>query len=349
MKNENEKKKAKKIILLASIALTLSLVTGATFAFFYANLKGETINEIFLPDAMVTYTEPGVGIASTVMSEEQGLKSSNYFEFTVKGEASGRTAIEYAVYLNALEGNTISPSDVHVFLTDEHDVPVGKYNNYPNQTYKFMNTNPDSEYESAEFYETFDGEGFFEGITGKIFLRDGTSQNYGTMQPSITEAIDYFLKDKFSATDNSEVTFNVVDYYGSNGESRTCKGYTIGTSNINRLLDKETCTSEWEYIKSEAKSDTLGGSTSLGETTTVDNVVLEDSFQLNTQKSSETRTYRLRYWLDENAIQEIDTTTKEEITPTKEEDGQSAIFKANETFKFKVNVYARQAKANSEG
>lgn len=114
--------------LLAFLGIT-SIMTGSTFALFSANLKGSKINEISSSQIVLSYEEGDTAIASGFMTDEYAMKNSNYYDFSINTVSNGDSMLDYYIYLEELEGNTISASKVRVYLSDENGNPLGKFKN----------------------------------------------------------------------------------------------------------------------------------------------------------------------------------------------------------------------------
>lgn len=114
--------------LLAFFGIT-SIMTGSTFALFSANLKGSKINEISSSQIVLSYEEGDAAIVSGFMTDEYAMKNNNYYDFSINTISDGDSMLDYYIYLEELEGNTIPSSRVRVYLSDENGNPLGKFKN----------------------------------------------------------------------------------------------------------------------------------------------------------------------------------------------------------------------------
>ena len=104
METENKKKmnKSKKTAIILAVILLL-LAVAASFAYYFAILKGENVNTAKMSRASLVYTEPKIGTETKQMSDYEGMKNSTPYEFTVSGNASGTTSLDYAIYIEEQE------------------------------------------------------------------------------------------------------------------------------------------------------------------------------------------------------------------------------------------------------
>ena len=152
IEEKNNKWYSNKKVLVSLITVLLVLVVGMAFAYYFAILRGENVNTALTGGASLIYTEPTNGVETIQASDYVGMTNENSYDFTISANASNTTRIEYGIYLEEVEGNTISPSDVRVFLTDQNNIPYdGFYTSFA--SYDSMNTFVDNE-GNFNFYDT---------------------------------------------------------------------------------------------------------------------------------------------------------------------------------------------------
>jgi len=127
MEEKREKWHANKKALTGVIVVLLIAVIGMAFAYYFAILKGDNVNTALTGGASLVYTEPTNGVETIQASDYVGMTNENSYDFSISANASISTRIEYVIYLEEEEGNTVSPSSVRLFLTDENNVPYGGF------------------------------------------------------------------------------------------------------------------------------------------------------------------------------------------------------------------------------
>lgn len=153
----------KKVVISLTILLAI-LVIGTAFAYYYAILKGENINTASMADASLIYTEPAEGIETKQMSDYDGMKSEESYDFTITGSSNGTTSIKYGIYAEEEVGNTIDASQIKVYLTDENDIPYGEYVESVDETWYTPDGTP-LEYSYGTDYKL---EYDYEGAKGTV-------------------------------------------------------------------------------------------------------------------------------------------------------------------------------------
>ena len=112
----------KNVFYIALIGVLL--VIGGSFALFTANFIGDKYQVINLNGLMFRYTEEDSAIymdKAEPMSDEDGKKLDNYFDFNIYLKYTNNYSIPYALLLEELENNTVDPKYIKVYLTDQND------------------------------------------------------------------------------------------------------------------------------------------------------------------------------------------------------------------------------------
>lgn len=241
-----EKQKNNKKLLLI-IMVVLILLAGVSFAYFFANLRGTKINEINLSSSKVTYTEPEEKVVSTVKSEYIGMTSADYFEFSVTGESDGTANIDYIVYLEEQEGNTIAPTEVRVYLADENDLPVEGYY-YENLFFAYARPKTDgSSYFNLDFGHCFSGENsqynVYKFTNVNVSNLDGvTTMPVASFDVSSYDIdagfITYFANNYLQSKEDDTVYVNIED---------SCNQYVISSDEKAMLISTGEDESLCEY------------------------------------------------------------------------------------------------------
>ena len=126
----NMLKNNKKIILIISILLVIVLGFSLSYAFFYYR---NTLGDISLNsgeiDINFTAGTNNFSLGDNYpKSDVLGVVSTNYFDFSVSGTIIS-DAIHYELQIKELNGNTLDPRYVKVYLTDQSEnVLVGPIN-----------------------------------------------------------------------------------------------------------------------------------------------------------------------------------------------------------------------------
>ncbi len=120
----NKKDNKNKFQLIFYILIALVLLVGVSYAFFRANLTGDKEYSIEVGGLVFRYTEAAQGLTinnSMPVSDEEGIVSTNYFDFNIYAEDK---TISYNIYLKELSGNTLDPDYVKVYLTDQTNTQI---------------------------------------------------------------------------------------------------------------------------------------------------------------------------------------------------------------------------------
>ena len=239
METENKKKmnKSKKTAIILAVILLL-LAVAASFAYYFAILKGENVNTAKMSSASLVYTEPKIGTETKQMSDYEGMKNSTPYEFTVSGNASGTTSLDYAIYIEEQEGNTVTKDKIKYYLTDENNIPV------------FLGTT--KPYNNMDMIITPDGENKYYRMSSDVTIKN--SSNTSVLETTIkdedmyTYLLAYYAKNVLKLTQNG--TFNIENYatcYQVSYDSKT----ETATINDDAPLDNSSCTLKYETTEDE--------------------------------------------------------------------------------------------------
>lgn len=245
METENKKKmnKSKKTAIILAVILLL-LAVAASFAYYFAILKGENVNTAKMSSASLVYTEPKIGTETKQMSDYEGMKNSTPYEFTVSGNASGTTALDYAIYIEEQEGNTVTKDKIKYYLTDENNIPVWLSTNRP--------------YNNKNMLITPSGENKYYDLSSDVSIKNGS--NTEVLNTSITDEdmytylLAYYAKNDLKLTNNG--TFNVELYETCYQVSYDSQKNTA-TIDYEASLDSSSCSLIYETNEEETSVYTL--------------------------------------------------------------------------------------------
>ena len=124
----NKLKQNRKILIpITSIFLLIVLLTGVSFAVFNYSNDNAGNNDINSGHISMTYTEPSneyVVENALPIKDEEGMNSSNYFEFSVTTTAptndtdDNGVSIPYEITITETEGNTLTNDKIKMYLTE---------------------------------------------------------------------------------------------------------------------------------------------------------------------------------------------------------------------------------------
>lgn len=291
------------LILFLSLALVglISIVAGTTFAFFSADIKGETVNEVSTSEMKVVYTESSNPVSLGVLTDETAINSTDYFDFSLLAQTDKNSSFEYYVYLSEEPQNTIDKDNIKVYLTDDTNTPIN--DNYTTQ-------------------KTKNGIYCYDYTSNKIYTSEDKEYNK-CHNIDITD--NFYLMDK--------TYYNKV----KNKDSLICRKYTkTENSIINEVVETTKCRYGDVYKAKPIKYTDL----ETNEELNLKNIIYKGIYKnidgtsyYNDEKSNSKKSFRLKLWT--NNLQ------NEEVEVTKSKEGKE-INQNKETFKYKVNVYAKQ-------
>lgn len=289
------------LFLCFALAGLLSIAAGTTFAFFSADIKGETINEVSTSEMKIMYTESNVPAKLGVLEDELGIESNDYFVFSLSANTDKNSSFEYYIYLTEEDGNTINKENIKVFLTDENDIPID--DNYTTQSLN-------------------NGVYCYDYVSKKIYTNK--DEEYSKCN-SLDMTNSFYLMDK--------------TYYNNinSKEKLVCRKYTKSDNNIiNDVVELSNCRYGDVYKAKPLKYLDLETNTDLN----LQNIVYKGVYKniegvsyYNDVKSNSKKTFRLRLWA--NGLK------NEEVEVIKGIEGKE-VNQTKDTFKYKVNVYAKQ-------
>ena len=236
-KNENETKTKnhKKIFVILLIVLFITML-GLSFAYYFAILKGENINTAKASDATIIYTEPETGIETKQMSDYLGMTNNSSYDFSVTGQSDGTTNLNYTVYLAEEANNTIEPSQIHYYITDEDNYPIP------------------SHFESKELIlDTSDNTElvYTEGRTYNIEIKNSTNvtQITGTSADPETSLFEYYAKNILKLTGSEQFYIN---YFGEECRSYYYNDDISSVSVDYEIVDNSMCNNQATYKYNES-------------------------------------------------------------------------------------------------
>ena len=297
--------KKQKYLIIAFFVLAItgisSVIVGTSFAFFQADIKGETINEVSSSNMKISYTESKTPTSLGVMEDEFGMNSEDYFEFSLEAVTDKNSSFEYYVYITEEENNTINSDNIKLFLTDENDIPVNdEYttNNLENGIYCY-------DYLNKKLYQKKDEE-------------------YKNCQ-NISLEKDFYIMDKI--------------YYGQveDETKKICRKYQKQDNGIeNEIVDSENCRYGDVYKGNPIEYKNL----LVNEELNLNNVIYKGIYK-NINGTSyydniigkNKKNFKLRVWANNLNNEEVEVITN---------DDKKEINQTKETFKYKVNVFAKQ-------
>lgn len=276
-------------IFICAILGMSSILVGSTYSLFSTNMKGNKINEVSASGITLKYTEPQESLVTDILTDAYGINNSNYFEFKVTAQSKGKSKLNYNIYLEESEGNTIPIENIKVFITDSNNNPINK---------DYIN----SEEKLCYNYKTFES---FTKLNENY-----TNCEIDTNNLQADETI-YLMKDRY------EKNIDTTTYQ--------CKKYTKSSGNIiEENTDISNC--EYGYIYN-GKPIIPNTYNDLYKNMGIKNVLLTDSFIFDNQ-TEESRTYRIRIWANglENTLEE---STTEDNTQTASSDTLTFKYRIN--------------------
>lgn len=111
--------KTKKIIKIMAPISLIALV-GISYAIFYVILAGNKEHILKTGNLEFSYEEPSNSLQindTKVMSDEDGIAQTDYFEFKVSAEDSEEETMNYRIYLVENANSTMANTNVKVNLT----------------------------------------------------------------------------------------------------------------------------------------------------------------------------------------------------------------------------------------
>ena len=114
------KKSKEKVVIVSLIVLFLVLTVGISYAAFSYSGLGTKVNTITTGAISMTYeeTENVISIDKALpTTDKTGKTLEDYFEFTVSGNITGDTNINYEISAKEQEGNTFDGNNVKLYLT----------------------------------------------------------------------------------------------------------------------------------------------------------------------------------------------------------------------------------------
>lgn len=297
------KKQKYLIIAFLVLAITgvLSVMVGTSFAFFQADIKGETINEVSSSNMKISYTESKTPTSLGAVDDEFGMTSEDYFEFSLEAQTDNNSSFEYYVYITEETGNTISGDNIKLFLTDENDIPV-------NDDYTTNNLE--------------NGIYCYDYLNKKIYQNE--EKEYKNCQ-NVSLEKEFYIMDKI--------------YYGQveDESKKICRKYQKQDNGIqNEIVSPENCRYGDIYKGNPIEYKSLLANEELG----LNNIIYKGTYKnidgvsyYNDIKSNNKKIFKLRVWANDLQNEEIEVITN---------DDSKEINQAKDTFKYKVNVFAKQ-------
>ena len=124
----NKLKENKQIFFaLCGVLVLIIIIAGTTYAVFNYSNNNASNNDINSGHISMNYTEPSneyVVDNALPMKDEEGMNSTNYFEFSVTTKANPNDAddegvsIPYEISITELEGNTLTNDKVKMYITE---------------------------------------------------------------------------------------------------------------------------------------------------------------------------------------------------------------------------------------
>lgn len=298
---------AKRHLIIAFFVLSItgiaSILIGTTFAFFQADIKGETINEVSTSNIKILYTESEKPALLGVFEDEFGINSEDFFEFSISAETDKNTSFEYYIYVTEEENNSISSNNIKLYLTDENDIPIS--DNYTTKNLE-------------------NGIYCYDYVNKKIYQKE--SDEYKNCQ-------NVNLENEFYIMDQT--------YYNTTGDmdNKVCRKYQKTEQGIiEQVVETKNCRYGDVYKAKPIEYNSLENNEELK----VNNIMYKGVYKningnsyYENELSPNKKIFRLRMWASDLINEEIEVANNE---------GNKEINQTADTFKYKVNVYAKQIK-----
>lgn len=311
--------KSKKLtgILIAAVIILLVCVVGTTFAYYFAVLRGQNENTISTSKATLILTEQEDPTNSVqILSDELGRTMADTYDFSVSFSTKGHSKIEYALYLELSEDNTIDPELVHFYLTKNNEPAMGYA---PTDVYCYN-------YETGETVPGSRGLGcdYSEETMAELMT---TAEETTEEGKQLREISYYFFNNQEhcetvlqSYIDGEWVPYGKTSgdkcTYGSVQELYVNAPFTEENSYVDYYNKYGTGSRDLEYLPHAIYNEIIGSFGDIKE---------------------ETHNYQLRYWISEEELSKLGG-----IEGTVNDDGSvSAEIGQDGVFKFKIAVSAK--------
>ena len=119
-----ERLKQNKSLLIIFIIAMVLIITGITFSLYNVLFKGNKNQTLTIGDINFTYDEKTNGLSldnNDILSDEDGLKQTKYFDFDISLTSTNNTSITYQIAIEENTTSTLSNDKVKVYLTDQED------------------------------------------------------------------------------------------------------------------------------------------------------------------------------------------------------------------------------------
>jgi len=277
------------IILFCVVCGVFSILVGTTFAFFTADIKGETVNEINSSSISLVFTESSEPSIIGILEDDYAMISDDYFEFSISSKTDSDASYEYYLYLSEEDENTIATDKVKLFLTDDNDLPIGD---------SFVTKNDDNGVYCYDYYN---------------------KKAYSESDEEYSKCQNINFNDNFYIMD--------TNYYGNidDVDTYTCRMYEktdVGVTN--QIVDYSKCQYGDVYKAKPMLYTNLGINEELG----LNNIIYKGVYKnidgvsyYDDVKSDAKKSFRIRVWANEldSDLQEVEVSENEaQITSEKE-------------------------------
>lgn len=255
------------IILFCMICGVFSILIGTTFAFFTADIKGTTVNQINSSSISLVFTEASEPSIIGILEDDYAMINDDFFEFSIDSKTDSDASYEYYLYLSEEEGNTISSDKIKIFLTDDNDMPIGE---------SFVTKNDD------------DGIYCYDYFNNKAYSKNDSE--YSKCQ-NVNLTNSFYIMD--------------TNYYGNIGkeDTYTCRMYEktdLGISDT--IVDYSKC----QYGDVYKSKPVLFNDLLVNNELSLNNIIYKGIYKnidgvsyYENVKSNSKKTFRIRVWANE--------------------------------------------------
>ena len=334
--------KSKKLtgILIAAVIILLVCVVGTTFAYYFATLRGQNENIISTSKATLILTEQDEANTTVpILNEEQGPRLGSLYDFTVSLNSNGKATVEYVLYLEEAEGNTIDPSLIHISLTRDTGYDTDEVSDLYKQIEKYCYN-----YETHEKVEGSEGIGcdYSDPTIEELLASDPETQDDGTQVRYLNSYATVNDWNGYAIYYGEKICTSVMQVYqdgewvvNGRGEGQNCVYGTIQPKNVNSFVGEQSYSAFQNDIY-----DRFGKFNGMNLKSTLDLNDFKNVIHIGSMFSESgynTYTYHLRYWLSEEEMAKQGTAegTVNDDGTVSVEIGEDAVFK------FRIGVYAK--------
>ena len=324
-------------ILIAAVIILLVCVVGTTFAYYFAVLRGQNENTISTSKATLILTEQDEGNTTVpILNEEQGPRLGSLYDFTVSLNSNGKATVEYVLYLEEAEGNTIDPSLIHISLSSDN---IDNVNTVYTAKEKFCYN-----YNTGEIVEGSEGIGcdYTNETIAELMARyetldDGTQLRHFEYYLEEEKWPVWGVRDELMCASYTQIYENGNWNGYGRGDGHNCAYGTINIKNVNSFVGERSYSAyQNDFLNEHDKYNAMPIISNI-DINDFENIIYMSTLSVNGDYQDNNHVYHLRYWLSEEEMAKQGTAegTVNDDGTVSVEIGEDAVFK------FRIGVYAK--------